>query len=276
MSPEPNPPARRESLLDLGNRGPVLWQVFVLAASVLAVLLLAVTLFTPVPAHLARLFRTLDTIVCAVFFADFIIQMRLAPDRWRYFRTWGWVDLLSSLPVFAESLRWGRLLRILRVIRFLRVLKTGGMRIRDFAGNPRQAALFSIGMLLLIVVTFSSTAILLAERGHNREFQTGADALWWCVVTLTTVGYGDVVPVTADGRMIAAFTMIGGIALFSAFTAWVASIILATGSQQRLEASNWRELHERLERIEKRLEQQETGVDGSANPRQTSETDGQE
>ncbi|HSR34427.1 MAG TPA: ion transporter, partial [Anaerolineae bacterium] len=57
-----------------------------------------------------------DNAICVVFFGDFLYSLSRAPDRWRYFRTWGWMDLLSSVPAI-EGLRIGRLARIFRILR---------------------------------------------------------------------------------------------------------------------------------------------------------------
>ena len=65
-----------------------------------------------------------------------------------------------------------------------------------------------------------------AERGHNSELDSFPDALWWSIATVTTVGYGDVVPVTQVGRAFAYVLMIGGIGLFGALTANFASILV--------------------------------------------------
>jgi voltage-gated potassium channel len=76
------------------------------------------------------------------------------------------------------------------------------------------------------VMVVSSMALYVAENGVNEAIDTPLDALWWGVTTLTTVGYGDVYPTTAEGRVAASALMLLGISLFSAITATITSYIL--------------------------------------------------
>ena len=78
----------------------------------------------------------------------------------------------------------------------------------------------------LAVMLVTSIALFVAEKGVNKAVDSPFDALWWGVTTLTTVGYGDVVPVTPEGRIAAAVLMLLGISLFSAITATITSYIL--------------------------------------------------
>src|SRR5687767_11016838 len=64
-----------------------------------------------------------DTVVCGLFFIDFVISFYRAPSRWTYFRTWGWIDLLSSIPA-VDALRLGRAVRVMRILRVIRAMKS--------------------------------------------------------------------------------------------------------------------------------------------------------
>ena len=76
------------------------------------------------------------------------------------------------------------------------------------------------------LVIIAATAVTSVEGGENASIQSFPDALWWAVVTITTVGYGDMVPVTAVGRAIGFILMLGGIAFFSGVTANLASYLV--------------------------------------------------
>jgi voltage-gated potassium channel len=202
--------------------GPYQFVILVVSLALLAVL--AIDYIAPVPVEVARLIKIIDTAVCVVFFADFVQQFRHAPSKWRFMR-WGWIDLLASIP-YVDALRWGRVFRIIRILRLLQgVHSLRGLLGLLTASKARAgiASLFTLGFLL---VSFSSIGVLLSEITANGNIKTAEQSLWWSMVTVTTVGYGDLYPVTTAGRVVAAFTMIAGVGMFGAMSGVVASIIL--------------------------------------------------
>jgi voltage-gated potassium channel len=108
----------------------------------------------------------------------------------------------------------------------------------------RRAQSAFLGAVLLAILSglFASIAILQVERAANGNIVSGADALWWSIVTMATVGYGDHFPITSEGRFLAAGLMIVGIGLFGTFTAWLATWCLApTEKDQEAELESIRE-----------------------------------
>jgi voltage-gated potassium channel len=93
----------------------------------------------------------------------------------------------------------------------------------------------------------SSIALFVAEKGVNETVDSPFDALWWGVTTLTTVGYGDVVPVTPEGRIAAAVLMLLGISLFAAITATITGYILE--SRHEADEPTGASLVDELERL---------------------------
>jgi len=89
--------------------------------------------------------------------------------------------------------------------------------------NKKQGALTSASIVAILMLIFSSIAILQVETDPNSNIKTAEDAIWWAYVTITTVGYGDKFPVTTEGRIIAALLMTVGVGLFGMFTAFLAS-----------------------------------------------------
>jgi voltage-gated potassium channel len=83
------------------------------------------------------------------------------------------------------------------------------------------------------LVIIAATVVASVEGGEGAYIQSFPDALWWAVVTITTVGYGDVVPITAAGRAVAIILMIGGIAFFSGVTANLASFLVKGDDRQK-------------------------------------------
>jgi voltage-gated potassium channel len=145
-----------------------------------------------------------------VFVIDLIVQMRIAPDYLR--RRRGHFDLaivvLTSPVYLLPGVTGGTAILLLaRLGRVARVLMaTAGLR--RFA-----ARLGKVAVVAAIVVVLASLAAYRAEHPTNPEFATVGDALWWGIVTLTTVGYGDIVPKTEAGRFAGIAIMFTGIAV---------------------------------------------------------------
>jgi voltage-gated potassium channel len=164
-----------------------------------------------------------ELILTTVFAIEFGGRLLAAHDRRAYLRG-HWIDALALAP----PLRGARPLRLLRLLRL----------VRGFAGIYRaamhlEAVVRYRGFAWLVVswlavMLVSSIALFVAEKGINTTIESPFDALWWGVSTLTTVGYGDVVPVTPEGRIAAAVLMLLGISLFSAITATITGYILET------------------------------------------------
>jgi voltage-gated potassium channel len=162
-----------------------------------------------------------DFSITLIFLGEFTTRLAASYNRRAYLRG-HWVDAFALVPGF-RGFRLLRLLRLLRLVRFF-----AGMY-RVMGQYERVARNRGVALLLFVwlgVVVVSSLAFYAAEVGRNHNVQSPLDALWWGVVTLTTVGYGDVIPQTPEGRLAAIVLMVLGIGLFSAITATVTSALL--------------------------------------------------
>lgn len=235
----------------------IAWQILIFLASVLTLLLLGATVVTPLPDDVAQALLIADSGICLLFLIDFGYQMRISTNRWRYFFTWGWIDLASAIPLLAEPFRWGRLARLIRIARLFRGLRMSSDVVRMLFRDLRVGAPVTLAVVGLFAITFSATAILVAERGEdNSAIDTPGDALWWALTTMTTVGYGDMVPASDLGRWVAAVAMIFGIGLFGAFTAVVASRFVEMERQEAPAESTdarLRAIEESLQRLEQQM-----------------------
>jgi voltage-gated potassium channel len=167
-----------------------------------------------------------DYAVCAFFLVDFTLSLRRSNDRWRYMRTWGWLDLISSIPTL-DFARWGRLARIARISRVLRGLRATKLLTTVVLRQRSQNTVLAAALAALLLVFASSTAMLHFETTLDASIKTAEDAVWWAVATITTVGYGDMVPVSTEGRVVAAILMTAGVGLFGVFAAALAAWFLA-------------------------------------------------
>lgn len=207
------------------------YHLFMLGLCIFAILALAVEALANLDEATLQILTYADLAVCILFFLDFLISLVKAPNRWRYLGTWGWIDLLSSIPA-VRVLRWGRLARILRVLRILRGVRATKILSLFILKRRAQSGLFAAALLTLLFVVFGSIAILHFENVPEANIKTAQDALWWSCVTITTVGYGDRYPVTPEGRAVGVLLMIVGVGLFGALAGLVAGWFLRPAQEQ--------------------------------------------
>jgi voltage-gated potassium channel len=161
-----------------------------------------------------QLCRTANLVIWALFAGDYLIRLTVAPRRLQFVRS-HWFDLMVlTLPV----------VRPLRALRLIFALKILHQRTERWT-RGRLAVYVAATTLLLVAV--AALAVLDAERGQpDSTIHSYPDALWWAVVTITTVGYGDFSPATTEGRLVAVAMMIGGIGLLGFVTGSVTSWIV--------------------------------------------------
>jgi voltage-gated potassium channel len=151
------------------------------------------------------------TVTWAAFILDYLIRLALAKNRSRWF--------LTHLPALAFAL-----IPVLRLVRLLQVLtRVPGMKPTAGGFLRTQIMVYGAGVSAILIY-IASLAVLEAERpAPGANITTFGIALWWSVVTVTTTGYGDYVPVTVAGRWVASGLMLGGVALAGVITATLAS-----------------------------------------------------
>lgn len=221
------------------------YDVLMLGLSVYVLAALAATAILPLSPATRTLLQYADTAVCAIFLADFFVRLKRASDR-RAFLKWGWIDLVSSIPLL-DTARVGTAVRAIRILRVLRAAGSARRLAAFLLCRRAEAALSAAALVSVLLIVFASVAVLELEAGHEgANIQTAAEALWWAAATVTTVGYGDVYPVTPEGRIIAGFLMTMGVACFGTVTAYVASWFLAP---QRSEADELAQLRGQLDRL---------------------------
>jgi voltage-gated potassium channel len=192
--------------------------------------------------------ETVELVLTGLFIAEFTSRLIAAHDRAQYLRG-HWIDLVALAPPIRAA-RILRLLRLLRLVRTFAGIYRAAMHL-DGLAHHRGFAWLIVAWLAVMVIC--SIALYAAENGINKAIESPFDALWWGVVTLSTVGYGDVFPITPEGRLAAMVLMLLGIGLFSAITATMASYLISTGRQQ--DASRPGHLVDEIERLASLREQ---------------------
>jgi voltage-gated potassium channel len=168
-------------------------------------------------------FELADLVLTVVFVVEFVARFSATFDRGAYLRG-HWIDLFALIPVA----RGVRVLRLLRLLRLVRAFAGVYRALQHFERMARHRGLAWLFIAWLGVMVICSAFLYTAEVGINQAIASPFDALWWGITTLTTVGYGDVVPKTVEGKVAAAALMVLGISLFSAITATVTSFMLVT------------------------------------------------
>ena len=226
------------------------YEVLMLGLSVYVLGALAATAILPLSLGARTVLHYADTGVCAIFLADFIVRLKRAPDR-RAFLKWGWIDLVSSIPLL-DTARVGNVVRAIRILRVLRAAGSVRRLVAFLLRRRAEAALSAAALVSILLIVFASIAVLELEAGREgANIHTAAEALWWAAATVSTVGYGDVYPVTPEGRIIAGFLMTTGVACFGTVTAVVASWFLAP---QRVDADELAHIRGQLDRVLRSVE----------------------
>jgi voltage-gated potassium channel len=170
-----------------------------------------------------RWLLALEWMFTALFTIEYILRLIVARRRWRYARSFfGVIDLLAILPAFiglvvpgGERLlvvRTLRLLRIFRVLKLTRFLSEANSLRLALVQSRHKIAVFLASVLIVVLIASAVMHIVEANAG-NEPFNSMPSAMYWAVITMTTVGYGDIVPVTIVGKLTTAVLVLFGYSL---------------------------------------------------------------
>lgn len=142
------------------------------------------------------------------------------------FSPWGLIDFLALLPL-VPFLRSLRILRLLRLFRSVQLFKYNSPLRTLMAAFRDNMLLFAVAFgFVFVCIVFSAVMFFFAEFGVNKNVTSLADTLWWSIVTITTVGFGDITPITLGGRVIGATLMIAGMFVIAVFAGVISSTLV--------------------------------------------------
>lgn len=191
-----------------------------------------------------------EYVIIALFAAELAVRIAVAERRWAYLRA-HWLDLVVVAVPFLRPLR------LLRLVRIAPVALRAALRLRRIMGPYRGAYVVVLGL----VSVFTSAVVVLAfERRAEGNIADFEDALWWAAATITTVGYGDKSPVTPEGRAVAVFLMVIGIALFSMLTAGIAAYFVEGPQDEDRRGVTTKDLMVKLEVVQAQLDEQQRAL----------------
>jgi len=228
------------------------------------------------------LFDVSEKVIVGIFTLEYLLNIYAAKRKTDYvFGGWGIIDFLAIIPTYINlvvgifvpvsvvghiDLRAIKVLRVLRILRFLRLMRllrllklaktaTSGYEESKLKGkeNTIKMDLQIYFIALFSVVVLFSTLMYYIERGvEGTAFTNIPKAMWWCIVTITTVGYGDMYPTSTLGRIVASATMLSGLALFGLLMNVIGKTMMTSlfGSED-LETAKVEELEDKVKKGKK-------------------------
>ena len=208
------------------------YNIFILILTIFSLAIMVMLVLPGVDAETRSLLLVYDNAACVIFLIDFAYNITGSRPRTGYFiQQRGWLDLLGSIPSlglfqFTALLRLARLSRLARIRKLMGGQKRNAL-VRDVLDNRGQYATFITILAAGMVLCVSSILVLQFEsKSPDANIKTGGDALWWGVVTITTVGYGDYYPVTTLGRLTGVSVMFAGVGIIGALASILASLLV--------------------------------------------------
>ena len=226
-----------ESETDAGKRFD-LWLLWLILGSVAVAMLDSVQVLHD---QYKVEFYIVEWVFTVLFTIEYLVRIFVSPRPSKYiFSSWGLIDLIAILPTYLSLLFLGyqyllivRILRLLRVFRILRLVRF--TREALHLVRALKASFFKISIFLLtvlIIVILLGTIMYVVEAGQH-GFSSIPQSIYWAIITVTTVGYGDIVPYTVLGKFIASFAMIIGYAIIAVPTGIVTVEMARAGEKKK-------------------------------------------
>lgn len=199
-----------------------IFEIVVLALTLFVLFSIGIQHFITINVELAKLLNIFEVVCCIIFIIEWLIRFIKSNNKAR-FTLFNIVDLIASIPIYyMPGFKAIRLIRIMKIIKVI-----GGLsRLNYYYFNNRRVIYKLTFFIVFIFLMFISPVLILHFEHSAGGIKTAGDALWWTFVTVTTIGYGDLYPVTMAGRILTVCISMGGIALFNLLTALIIDKII--------------------------------------------------
>ena len=199
------------------------FDIALLVSIVASILLICLDTIDSLHNNYGELFLIGEWMFTIIFTLEYVLRLYCSQNRFHYARSFfGVVDLLSIIPTylalifpaanFALAIRVLRLFRVFRVLKLLRFLADGNLLLKAMLQSSRKVFVFFFSVSLIILVL---SVVMYVIEGPNNGFSSIPKSMFWTIVTITTVGYGDITPQTPLGQAIAALTMLIGYSIIA-------------------------------------------------------------
>lgn len=186
-------------------------------------------------------FYTIELFFTVLFTLEYLLRIYISPKPIRYISSfWGIIDLLAILPTYISFFFYGyhyllivriiRLLRVFRILKLVRFNKEAIILLRALKASSYKIGIFFSTVLTIVVLL--GTIMYVVEGGEN-GFTSIPQSIYWAIITITTVGYGDIVPHTILGKFISSFAMIIGYAIIAVPTG-IITVEMSKSSEKKI------------------------------------------
>ncbi len=214
--------------MDLKNNAR--FEIVMSVAVIASIVIMALETFD-LPTGLKKALFVADALLSLMFVAEYLFRVATAENKRAYITSfYGIIDLVAIFPILVHAFASARVIRLLRVLRVIRLLKL--KRYNDALDRYRRAlkliaaeATLFTGVAFVFIISF---AFLIYEVEHELQpdkYGNIFDSVWWAVISLTTVGYGDVYPITIAGRMLTLAMVLTGMGIVAVPTALLTSAL---------------------------------------------------
>jgi voltage-gated potassium channel len=235
------------------------YEIFVGILSILSIANIVLQVLAEDP-NLDTVLDIMNGLFSIIFLGDFAYRLFTAESKSQYFfRQFGWADLLASLPV-----NGAKVLRVFRLVRVVRLLRAYGVKniARGLVEDRAGSALLTLLLMGILVLEFGSLEILYLEQyAPNANITSAPDALWYVIVTISTVGYGDRFPVTSGGRIFGAVIIIIGVGIFGTFTGYLANVFLSPSKKALETSTSASDVQSKVTQLKELMAQQQATLD---------------